>query len=174
MAPWGGWFVIAVFLGVPRVAFASEPSSVRGANPELALAIANAFERSATFRQLAADVDAAGGLVYVHHGACGRNVRACLVLDIDRAGPFRILSIRVDKGKKGGDLMIAIGHELHHVLEVLREPSAVDSATIRLFFERIAPTERLSFETQGAIETELRIAGELRAWRRSQRPAGDR
>ena len=115
-----------------------------------------------------------GRMVRSHHGACGRNVRACLVLDIDRAGPFRMLSIRVDKGKKGGDLMVAIGHELHHVLEVLREPSAVDSVTIRLFFERIAPTERLSFETQGAIETGLRIAGELRAWRRTQRPARDR
>ena len=109
---------------------------------------------------------------YVHHGACGRRVCAWLVLDIDRAGPFRILSIRVDRGKKGGDLTIAVGHEVHHVLEVLREPSAVDSTTIRLFFERIVRTERLSFDTQGAIE--LRIAGELRAWRRTQRPARDR
>jgi hypothetical protein len=142
---------------------------VRGTSPELARAIADAYEQSRTFRQLAADVGNAGGLVYVHHGTCGRNVLACLVLDIDESGPYRILSIRVDKRKKGGDLMVAIGHELHHVLEVLREPGAVDSTTIRLFFERIAPTERLSFETQAAIETELKIAGELRQWRRSHR-----
>jgi hypothetical protein len=142
---------------------------VRGTSPELARAIADAYEQSRTFRQLAADVGNAGGLVYVHHGTCGRNVLACLVLDIDKSGPYRILSIRVDKRKKGGDLMVAIGHELHHVLEVLRELGAVDSTTIRLFFERIAPTERLSFETQAAIETELKIAGELRQWRRSHR-----
>jgi hypothetical protein len=142
---------------------------VRGTSPELARAIADAYEQSRTFRQLAADVGNAGGLVYVHHGTCGRNVLACLVLDIDESGPYRILSIRVDKRKKGGDLMVAIGHELHHVLEVLRELGAVDSTTIRLFFERIAPTERLSFETQAAIETELKIAGELRQWRRSHR-----
>ena len=168
MPPWGGWLAVAVFLAAQPAAFAADPSSVRGTSPELAQAVAAAFEQSATFRQLAADVAAAGGLVYVHHGACGRNVRACLVLDIDRAGPFRILSIRVDKSKRGGDLMIAIAHELHHVLEVLREPSAVDSTSIRLFFERIAPTERLSFETQGAIETELKVDRELRQWRRAQ------
>jgi hypothetical protein len=169
MAPWAGWLAIAVILAGPRVACAADPSSVRGTSPELVRAVAAAFEQSRTFRQLAAEIADAGGLVYVHRGTCGRNVRACLVFDIDRAGPFRILSIRVDERKKGGDLMIAIGHELHHVLEVLREPGAVDSTTIRLFFERIAPTERLSFETQAAIETELKIAGELRQWRREHR-----
>ena len=160
--------MIAALLAGPRGTSASDPSSVRGTNPELARAVAEAFEQSPTFRQLTADIADAGGLVFVHHGACGRNVLACLVLDIDKSGPYRILSFRVDKRKKGGDLTVATCHELHHVLEVLREPSAVDSTTIRLFFERIAPTERLSFETQAAIDTELKIAGELRQWRRSQ------
>ena len=92
--------------------------------------------------ELVADIGSAGGLVYVHHGICGRNVRACLVLNITQAGPYRLLNIRVDQRKKGRDLMIAIGHELRHVLEVLNEPSAVDADSIRIFYERIAPTER--------------------------------
>jgi hypothetical protein len=172
MGRWVGGLVFTAILANPTLALAGQ-TAVRGAAPELARAIEDASEQSATFQQLVAAIADAGGLVYVHHGTCGRNVRACLVLDIDRAGPFRILSIRVDKRKQGGDLMVAIGHELHHVLEVLREPGAVDSTTIRLFYERVAPTERLSFETQGAIETELKVAGDLRQWRRVQRATPD-
>ena len=100
----------------------------------------------------------------MHRGTCGRNVRACLLLNVRHAGPYRVLNIRVDQRKKGRDLMLAIGHELRHVLEVLSEPSAVDADSIRIFYERIAPTERYSFETQAAIETELKIDGELRAY----------
>ena len=113
-----------------------------------------------------AAIGGAGGLVYVHHGTCGRNVRACLLLNVTQAGPYRLMNIRVDQRKKGRDLMIAIGHELRHVLEVLNEPSAVDADSIRIFYERIAPTERYSFETQAAIQTELKIADELRAYAR--------
>jgi hypothetical protein len=153
----------AILLALPAGA-AAEDLMVRGTAPKLAGAIADASLRSATFRRLVEAVAAAGGLVYVHHGTCGRNVRACLVLNIRTAGPFRVLSIRVDKRRKGRDLMVAIGHELRHVLEVLNEPSAVDADSIRIFYERTAPTARLSFETQAAIETELKIDGELRAY----------
>ena len=91
------------------------------------------------------------------------------MLSVTQAGASRILHIRIDPRKKGRDLMIAIGHELHHAAEVLNEPSAVDADSVRLFYERIAPTERLSFETQAAIETELKIDGELRAYARVMR-----
>jgi hypothetical protein len=38
-----------------------------------------------------------------------------------------------------------------------------------LFYERVAPTARHSFETEAAIESELKVDGELRAWRKRQR-----
>jgi hypothetical protein len=164
MGKWLACLALAVLWTVPAEAQAPVSPSVRGTDPEITAAIASTWERSPTFRQLAADIERAGGLVYVHRGTCGRNVRACLVLNIRRAGPYRVLSIRVDRRKTGHDLMIAIGHELQHVLEVLNEPSAVDADSIRIFYERTAPTERLSFETQAAIETELKIDGELRAY----------
>ena len=162
--------VLAVVWTGPAEAQAPVSPSVRGTNTAIKGAIASAWEQSATFRQLAADIERAGGLVYVHVGSCGRNVRACLVLNIRHRGPYRLLNIRVDKRKTGRDLMIAIGHELRHVLEVLNEPSAVDADSIRIFYERTGPTsERLMFETQAAIETELKIDGELHAYARSTR-----
>ena len=166
MGMWQALLVVAAVWAGPARAQAVGGPSVRGTHPELATAIANAAEQSPTFRQLVAAIDGAGGLVYVHHGTCGRNVRACLILNVTQAGQYRLMNIRVDQRKKGRDLMIAIGHELRHVLEVLSEPGAVDAYSIRIFYERIAPTERYSFETQAAIETELKIADELRAYAR--------
>jgi hypothetical protein len=142
---------------------------VRGSSPEMARAIEDAWKRSSTFRQLVATINRTDGIVYVHHGTCGRNVLACLVLGVTRAGPNRILHIRVDKRKTGRDLMVAIGHELQHAIEVLSEPGVVDTDSARLFYERVARTERPSFETEVAIETELRVDGELRDWERQQR-----
>ncbi len=142
---------------------------VRGSSPEVARAIQDAWDRSSTFRELVATISGTDGIVYVHHGTCGRNVLACLVLGVTQAGPNRFLHIRVDKRKTGRDLMVAIGHELQHAIEVLSEPGVVDTNSARLFYERVAHTERYSFETEVAIETELRVDRELRLWERQQR-----
>ena len=164
MAPWARALLLLVGVGLAARGWAAEPTAVRGSNPALAQAIAEAELQSPTFRRLVAEIGQRGGLVYVHHGVCGRNVRACLVLNITHAGPFRVMSVRVDKRKQGRALLIAIGHVLQHVLEVLNEPGAVDADSIRIFYQRTAPTERLSFETQAAIETELTIDAELRRY----------
>ena len=94
---------------------------------------------------------------------------ACLVLGVTQAGPNRVLHIRVDKRRTGRDLMVSIGHELRHAVEVLSDPGFVDTNSARLFYELAARTERYSFETEAAIETELKVDRELRAWARQQR-----
>ena len=139
---------------------------VRGSGPVVARAIEDAQGQSPTFQQLVATISSTDGIVYVHHDRCGRNVLACLVLRVTQAGPNRILHIRVDTRRTGVDLMVSIGHELQHAVEVLREPAVVDTHSIRLFYERLAPTNRHSFETEAAIEAELKVDGELRAWRK--------
>ena len=149
----GGNLSLAHVQGSPRL---------RGSDPAIASAIEQAPERSPTFRQLVAAINRTNGIVYVHYGACGRNVRACLLLAVTQAGPNRILHIRVDRRRKGHDLMVAIGHELSHA--VLNEPTVVDGNTAHNFYQRVAPTERYSFETQAAIEIELKIDKELRQW----------
>jgi hypothetical protein len=169
MGKWLSYLVLAVVWTVPAKAQAPISPSVRGTTPDIADAITSAWEQSPTFRQLEADIRRAGGLIYVYRGLCGRNVSACLLLNIKRAGPYRLMNVRIDPLKKGRELMIAIGHELRHVLEVLNEPTAVDADSIRIFYQLTAPTDRLSFETDAAIETELKIYGELRAYARAMR-----
>ena len=152
----------------PSWTFAQTPSQgsprVRSSSPAIATAIEQLFEQSPTFRELVADINRTDGIVYVHHGQCGRNVLACLLLAVTRAGPNRILHIRVDPRRKGRDLMVSIGHELQHAVELLSEPSVVDSNPAHNFYHRAAAIDRYIFETQAAIEIELKIDKELREW----------
>ena len=151
----GGNLSQAHVQGLPRL---------RGSDPAIAAAIEQAHKQSPTFKQLLAAIDRTDGIVYVHYGACGRNVRACLLLAVTQAGPNRILHIRVDHRRHGHDLMAAIGHELRHAVELLNEPTVVDGNTAHNFYQRVAPTESYSFETEEAIEIELKIDKELRQW----------
>jgi hypothetical protein len=66
--------------------------------------------------------------------------------------------------------MVSIAHELTHAVELLGDPSVADSTSAKNFYHRGAPKETYTFETQAAIETELRVDKELREWRRKQRP----
>jgi hypothetical protein len=50
----------------------------------------------------------------------------------------------------------------------LSEPTVVNLDTAHNFYQRVAPRRGLSFETQAAVETGLRIDRELRRWAKSQ------
>jgi hypothetical protein len=164
-----GWLVVLA-LAAPTWAFAQTPGSprVRGSNPAIAEAIEQAQQQSPTFNHLVTAISATNGIVYVHYGECQRNVRSCLILAVTQAGSSRILHIRIGPGRKGHRLMVSIGHELKHALELLNEPTVVDLDTAHNFFQRIAPRRGLSFETQAAIETGLKIDGELQQWAKSR------
>jgi hypothetical protein len=163
-----GWIAFGLALALPSWTFAETRADVsprvRGSSPEITQAIERAFEQSPTFRKLVAAIGGTDGIVYAHYGECGRNALACLVLSVTQAGPNRILQIRVDPRRKGHDLMVSIGHELQHALELLNEPTVVNYSTAHNFFERTAPKRGNSFETQAAVKVGLKIDGELRRW----------
>jgi hypothetical protein len=162
------WLVFTSVLARPSWSFAETQLQgaprIRGSSPAIAQAIEQAFERSPTFRDLVAAINGTDGIVYAHHERCGRNVLACLLLTVTQAGPNRILHIRVDPRRKNHDLMVSIGHELKHAVELLSEPSVVDSNTAHNFYQRGVAIERYNFETQAAIDIELKIDKELREW----------
>jgi hypothetical protein len=163
---------VFVVLAVPSSVFAQRPVEgsprVRGDSPAIIEAIEQASRQSPTFHQLVTAIAATNGIVYVHYGECQRNVRSCLLLAVTQAGPSRILHIRIDPGRKGHRLMVSIGHELKHALELLSEPTVVNLDTAHNFFERIAPRRGLSFETQAAVAVGLKIDRELRRSAKAQ------
>jgi hypothetical protein len=92
---------------------------IRAENPFIAALIRDATGWSTTFRGLIETICATNGLVYVEDGTYGHNVRACLVLSVQVAGPFRLLRVLVNRrGKADCDLMASIGRTAacHRVL----------------------------------------------------------
>jgi hypothetical protein len=166
-------YAALVLLGLsPRIAASGEPAQafprVRGGTPSLSETISLAAERSPTFQSLVTTIEGTDGIVYVHRGQCGRQVLSCLLLAITKAGDYRMLHIRIDERRKGHDLMVSIAHELRHAVELLSDPAIADSTSAQNFYHRGQPKETYTFETDAAIETELRVDKELREWQRKQ------
>src|SRR6185503_19741592 len=125
-----GWLtgtVMAAAIATSSQAFAQTPGHgsprVRGTTPAIVEAIEQGIQQSPTFDELVTAIAATDGFVYVHSGQCGRNVFACLLLTVTQAGPNRILQIKVDARRKGRELVVSIGHELKHAIELLNEPT---------------------------------------------------
>jgi hypothetical protein len=137
---------------------------VRSESPEIAAVISRASETSATFRGLMATIDATDGLIYVDHGTCGHGVRACLVLNVQVAGPFRILHVRVESRRLDCGLMASIGHELQHAIEILSHPHVTSGAAAYLLYDRIAGqgtgADNGRFETKAADRAGVEVRHE--------------
>ena len=135
---------------------------VRSEDPLIAQLIADAVVLSATFRGLVAEIDATNGIVYVEPGRCGRGEQACLVHSLQLAGPHRILRVLVSTRRDRRGLIGAIGHELHHALEVLQQPKITTTQAMFFHFFGASMSITNRFETAGAVEAGGWIEDEIR------------
>src|SRR5215467_13322646 len=134
---------------------------VRTTNGAIASLLTEAATRSSTFRELVSTIEHTDGIVYVEPGQCKHGVRACLSLSITSAGGFRILRVLVDVAADMFELMVTIGHELRHALEILGEPRVKTMQQAYNFYAREAATSRDVFETRAAILTGLAVEEEI-------------
>ena len=144
-------------------------SRVRSDDPSIAALIERGSTHSPTLRRLVASVDASDGIVHVAPGVCPAGVAACLPNWMQSSGGNRFMRIVVDRKRLGSDvrLLVAIGHELQHVLEVLDDRFVTDGRKMFFFYQLYAPTGQTQFETQAAIEAGLSIRKDLHVWRRA-------
>ena len=134
-----------------QAALPQETSRVRSEDPALSALIRRGTEGSPTFRRLAETIQATDGLVYIVRGRCGHRVRACLVLWMGFAGPYRVLRVNVAGGKSNIETMASIAHELTHALEVLSEPGVRSGFGMYQLFGRNHAWRSETFETAAAI-----------------------
>jgi hypothetical protein len=148
----------------PAAAQTPAPTQVRSSDPALAALIAQAARGSTTFGRLMASVQGTNGIVYVEAGRCGHGVRACLKMWMQASGPNRFVRIAIDRSPADRDIevMSAVGHELQHALEGLREPSITNGVTMFNFLKRIAPNDNNRFETTAAVNAGQAVYDELR------------
>jgi hypothetical protein len=128
----------------------STTTRVRSEHPVIAAAIVNAGEHSITFHSMLDAIEKTDGIVYVREGTCKRRLRACLAA-VHRAPPVRFVYIKVDT-RRSADcrLMVSIGHELQHALEVLNTPSVIDNLSLTHFYLRTGATrDGTKFENRG-------------------------
>jgi len=139
---------------------------VRSSHAEIGRVLAEASDRSRTFRRLVEAINASDGTVYVEEGKCGYGVRGCLAM-VTMAGAHRYLWVKVDTRMTDWDLMALIGHELQHALEVLSDRTVTSGfAMHRFYFRQGSRTNGLAaFETHAAIEAGDAVRTEVRKYR---------
>ena len=161
--------VAAAVLGTPGVSAAADAiasnqpmSHVRSSSSDLTALIAQAGERSATFRGLLDTINASDSIVFVEAGACGHGVRACFV-SVAASGAYRYMRVVVDTRKADWDLMGSIGHELRHTIEVIGAPRVRDNVSKHFFYEQIGTRGTATArETQVAVDAGNTVRAEVR------------
>ena len=77
-------------------------------------------------------------------------MKSCLPTVVTPAGGMRLLRVIVDARLPDWDVMAAIGHELQHALEILRDPHARTTEAAYFLFSRERGWTGNSFETAAA------------------------
>ena len=168
-----------VLLVVDGVVIAAQCEPAEG--PESRLRIETAWvaalvragaSRSPTLKRLMAEIERTDGLVYLSEGSCMPRVRACLLMQLDQAGPSRMLRVHIEHGRPDDEAIIAVGHELHHVMEVLGDTHVRSTRDMFVLYQRIGLRTAASvmqfrthfrFETMAAIQIGNAIRAELSA-----------
>jgi hypothetical protein len=136
-------------LGLTRV----RPVSVR-----MVQALAKGGCQSPTFRALVNAIESSRAFVYILEVPyLPPHMNGCVPLDVGGAGPDRYFRVVIKAGLDDRYTISVIGHELQHVLELLREAGNVDRQKAETW--QIAPHQ---YETQRAVEVERQVTVELR------------
>lgn len=162
--------VLAVFLAAAPMATAADLSSavmqVRTNEPDLAVLIAEALQRSPSFRLLVERLNASDVIVYVRSSRdLPRGVDGHLTV-MGVAGGRRYVVVSLDWGRSRLRLTATLGHELQHAVEIAERQDIVDHSTMVQAYETFGaegawrPKGR-SFDTPAAIRTGDRIWKEM-------------
>ena len=144
---------------------AAEGTHIRWDTEAIGAAIRDAAERSSTFREMVAAINASDSYVVISAGRCGHGVRACFV-SVRRAGSTRYMFVRIDPAKRDCELMAAIGHELRHTLEVIAEPWVRSDAEKFFFYERALHLNSGERETLAARDAGNAVRSEIEHFNR--------
>lgn len=150
---------------------------VRTENSHIATALEEARSRSATFRELLDTINRTDGLVYIEEGECPQHVPGCMIHAITIAGPSRVLHVKLDPRRSGlnanptdPELLGTLGHELQHVIEVLRQPELRRNIDLSNFYRREGThSSERAIETAGAVRIGIQIAEEVKRAQRNQK-----
>ncbi len=139
---------------------------VRGADETMRSLIRDGDARSDTFRAIVDELQRSNAVVMVQFGLCAKGlVRSC-VSHVEGNESQRHIRILVNTRTTNERLIATIAHELHHALEIVREPQVTSGELVMALYRRIAKgacgkglDERC--ETEAALVAEATVLEEL-------------
>lgn len=170
-----GALVVAVLFGALAVHQNTVPTvvdeaprlvRVKPADAEMRRLVLSGHARSETFRALMNEIHRTNVVVVIQFGQCARGrVRSC-VSHVEGDSRQRHIRIKLNTSATTNGLIATIAHELHHALEIAREPDVTNSDQALALYRRIALgrcgeglDERC--ETEAALQVETQVNQEL-------------
>jgi hypothetical protein len=152
----------------PRTVDDEAPRLVRikPADAEMRRLVLSGHARSATFRALMDEIHQTNVVVVIQFGQCAKGrIRSC-VSHVEGDSRQRHIRIKVNTRTTDDRLIATIAHELHHALEIAREPDVTSSELTLALYRRIGMgrcREGLDekCETEAALQSEHRVNDEL-------------
>ncbi len=149
-------------IGLERI---GEGSHVRFKNDRIEEVFRFVFDRSPTFRELLATIDASNVIVHIEEGPCRQGtLRSCLHLMPTPAA--RHVIVHLDSRQLRQSVAGQLAHELRHAVEIASDPSIVNTQSLRHFYERVgfqncAPGTPECWETRAAQTVETLVVQEI-------------
>jgi hypothetical protein len=145
---------------------AGEESRIRLSNGRIEEIFRYAMRKSPSFGELVATIELLDRVVYVEEGSCRPHSRAGCLHMMPAAAEAKNLLIRFDSRQPIRLAAAALAHELYHALEIAREKTVTDPASLRQLFARIGerscPQESDDcWETRAATAFEALVLSEL-------------
>src|SRR5215468_8785640 len=143
-------------------------SHVRTTDAQLRTAIDRGLGGSALFRDLVARLDASDVIVYVET-ECPMSPRMFGRLTLmGVGGDRRYVSVRISCMLPTSQQIAALGHELHHAVEIPSARSVVDNSSLAAEYRRIGFSSRAvragtGYESHAAIDAAARVWADLAA-----------
>jgi hypothetical protein len=139
---------------------------LKPADPEIRRLITDGYDRSASFRTLANEIQRSNAVVIIQFGQCANGRFRSCVTNVDGDGRQRNIRVKVNTRTTDDRLIATIAHELSHVVEILRDPGVVDAESALNLYRRIGTgkcREGLSeaCETDAARAIEARVLDEI-------------
>ena len=156
-----GLMLAAIAAGGAAVDAQGEASAVRPEDASIRTLVAAGVERSPTFRDLKARLDASNVIVYIRVSQCPARLGACLAWASTSHGVRRLLVTLDRVGRSPDELTALLAHELQHANEVASAPDITDFASFQKSFESRGWKHGAGLETGEAVQITRTVAAEL-------------